>query len=173
MFCILQAYQWHTLSSCSVFYRHISDMFVMNLVVMFCILQAYQCHTLPSCSVFYMHISDTPGDVMYFTGISVTHHVGMFCILQLYQWQKSGENNNGSSASDKKNRHERNSAGNVSIGPTFSAYLKSIVGPGPEFHDTSLFIEGEVFDIDLTAGLVYCRWLPFDQSVVLKSRLRR
>lgn len=50
-------------------------------------------------------------------------------------------------------------------------YLKTIVCPRSELHDASLFIEGEVFDINFTAGLVY-RWrLPLHKPVVLKRRL--
>lgn len=48
---------------------------------------------------------------------------------------------------------------------TGSTHLKPIIGPGSEFHDTRLFVEGKVFDVNLTGRLVNCRWFPFHQTV--------
>ncbi len=48
---------------------------------------------------------------------------------------------------------------------TESTHLKPIIGPGSEFHDTRLFVEGKVFDVNLTGRLVNCRWFPFHQTV--------
>ena len=46
-----------------------------------------------------------------------------------------------------------------------STHLKPIIGPGTEFHDTCLFVEGKIFDVNLTGRLVNCRRLPLHQPV--------
>jgi hypothetical protein len=48
---------------------------------------------------------------------------------------------------------------------TGSTHLKPIIGPGSEFHDTRLFVERKVFDVNLTGRLVNCRWFPLHQPV--------
>ncbi len=52
------------------------------------------------------------------------------------------------------------------------ANLKTIVCPGPEFHDTGLLVEGKVFDVDLARRLVNGWRLPLHQTVPPKGSLR-
>ena len=44
-------------------------------------------------------------------------------------------------------------------------HLKPVIGPGPEFHDTGLLVEGEILDVDLAGRLVDGRGLPLYKAV--------
>lgn len=46
-------------------------------------------------------------------------------------------------------------------------YLEAVVCPATELKDASLFIEGEVFDVDLTGRLVDGRWFPLNEALVV------
>ena len=46
-----------------------------------------------------------------------------------------------------------------------ATHLKPIIGPGSKFHDTSLFVEGKVFHVNLTGRLVDGWRLPLYQAV--------
>ena len=50
-----------------------------------------------------------------------------------------------------------------------SIYLKSIKGPASELKPTSLFIKGEVSDINITRGFKYCWRFPLDQTIMVES----
>ena len=51
-------------------------------------------------------------------------------------------------------------------------YLEAVVGPRTELEYAGLLVEGEVLDVDFTGGLVYRRWLPLDQALVVDGGLR-
>ena len=53
-----------------------------------------------------------------------------------------------------------------------SPNLKPIIGPGPKLHDTGLFVEGKILDVDLAGRFVDGRGLPLHQPVVPQGRLR-
>lgn len=44
-------------------------------------------------------------------------------------------------------------------------YLKPIIGPRSEFHNTGLFVEWEIFDVDFAWRLVNGRRFPLDQAI--------
>jgi hypothetical protein len=50
--------------------------------------------------------------------------------------------------------------------------LKPIIGPRTKLHDTGLLVEGKVFDVNLTGGLVDGGRFPLHQPVVPQRRLR-
>jgi hypothetical protein len=51
-------------------------------------------------------------------------------------------------------------------------HLKPVIGPGPEFHDTCLLVEGKVLNVDLTGRLVNGGRLPLYQPVPPQGGLR-
>ena len=58
--------------------------------------------------------------------------------------------------------------------PPFTAtttHLEAIVGPGTEFHDTGLLVEGEELHVYLTRGLVNGWRLPLHQTIVVECGL--
>ena len=48
-------------------------------------------------------------------------------------------------------------------------YLETAVRPGTEFHETSLRIEGEVADVNLTVGFEYGWWIPTYMYIKMMS----
>lgn len=53
-----------------------------------------------------------------------------------------------------------------------SSYLKAVIGPRSELHETRLLIEGEVSHVDLAGRLKNSRRCPENLSGVMKNRLR-
>ena len=57
----------------------------------------------------------------------------------------------------------------LKIDNLISIYLKSIKGPASKLKPTSLFIKGEVSDINITRGFKYCWRFPLDKTIVVES----
>ena len=49
--------------------------------------------------------------------------------------------------------------------------LEAIVGPRAKFHDTCLFVEGEILDVHLTGAVVDGGGFPLHQALAVQRRL--
>lgn len=50
-------------------------------------------------------------------------------------------------------------------------YLEAVIGPRTKLENAGLLVEREVLDVNFTGGFIYCRWLPFDQSLMVDCGL--
>jgi hypothetical protein len=53
----------------------------------------------------------------------------------------------------------------------WNTYQVSVIGPGAEFHEAGLLVEGKVLDVNLAEGLVNGRRLPRDLARVVEDGL--